>query len=87
MTLPGWNWAKLTPTAGGTVRTYDANNRLATETDARGIVTTCVWNAAQGLLTRIGFSDGTPEQAFSYNILGQLTQVTDALRHTYLLLQ
>ena len=62
----------------GTVRTYDANNRLATETDARGIVTTYTWNAAQGLLTGIGFSDGTPEQAFSYNILGQLTQVTDA---------
>ncbi|MCB5932644.1 RHS repeat protein, partial [[Eubacterium] rectale] len=39
----------------GTVRTYDANNRLATETDARGIVTTYTWNAAQGLLTRIGF--------------------------------
>jgi len=62
----------------GTVRTYDANNLLATETDARGIVTTCAWNAAQGLRTKIGFSDGTPEQTFSYNILGQLTQVTDA---------
>ena len=74
----GLELGKVYANGRGTVRTYDANNLLATETDARGIIATCAWNAAQGLRTRIGFSDDTPEQTFSYNILGQLTQVTDA---------
>lgn len=74
----GLELGKVYANGQGTVRTYDANNLLATETDARGIIATCAWNAAQGLRIRIGFSDDTPEQTFSYNILGQLTQVTDA---------
>ena len=61
------------------VKTYDAFNRLATETNARGIVKTLSYDAATGLLTGISFSDDeTPSQSFAYNILGQLTQVTDA---------
>ncbi|WP_290566651.1 RHS repeat-associated core domain-containing protein [Akkermansia sp.] len=74
----GLELGKVYANGQGTVRTYDANNRVATETDARGIIATYTWNAAQGLRTRISFSDDTPEQTFSYNILGQLTQVTDA---------
>ena len=61
------------------VKTYDAFNRLATETNARGIVKTLSYDAATGQLTGISFSDDeTPSQSFAYNILGQLTQVTDA---------
>ena len=61
------------------VKTYDAFNRLATETNARGIVKTLSYDAATGQLTGISFSDeATPSQSFAYNILGQLTQVTDA---------
>lgn len=59
-------------------KTYDAFNNLATGTNARGIVTTCTWETARGMLTGISFSDDTPEQSFSYNHLGQLTQVVDA---------
>ena len=56
-----------------------AFNRLATETNARGIVKTLSYDAATGQLTGISFSDDeTPSQSFAYNILGQLTQVTDA---------
>ena len=61
------------------VKTYDAFNRPATETNARGIVKTLSYDAATGRLTGISFSDeATPSQSFAYNILGQLTQVTDA---------
>ena len=61
------------------VKTYDAFNRPATETNARGIVKTLSYDAATGQLTGISFSDDeTPSQSFAYNILGQLTQVTDA---------
>ena len=61
------------------VKTYDAFNRPATETNARGIVKTLSYDAATGQLTGISFSDeATPSQSFAYNILGQLTQVTDA---------
>ena len=61
------------------IKTYDAFNRPATETNARGIVKTLSYDASTGLLTGISFSDDeTPSQSFAYNILGQLTQVTDA---------
>ena len=59
-------------------KTWDAFNRLATETNARGIVKTRTYEQARGLLTGISYSDATPGQSFSYNHLGQLTQITDA---------
>ena len=62
----------------GSTKTYDANNRLATLTNARGTVQTNTYQALTGLLTGIEFSDDTTPQSFAYNILGQLTQVTDA---------
>ena len=56
-----------------------AFNRLASETNARDIVKTLSYDAATGQLTGISFSDDeTPSQSFAYNILGRLTQVTDA---------
>ena len=59
-------------------KTWDAFNRLATETNARGIVKTRTYEQARGLLTGISYSDATPGQSFAYNHLGQLTQITDA---------
>ena len=59
-------------------KTWDAFNRLATETNARGIVKTCTYEQARGLPAGISYSDATPGQSFSYNHLGQLTQITDA---------
>ena len=59
-------------------KTWDAFNRLATETNARGIVKTCTYEQARGLPAGISYSDATPGQSFVYDHLGQLTQITDA---------
>ena len=59
-------------------KAYDSFNRLLTETDARGLVKTRSYETARGLLTGITYSDSTTSCTFSYNHLGQLTQVTDA---------
>ncbi len=65
---------------GSTIaKTYDAFGRLATETNARGIVKSLSYDAATGQLLGMSFSDNTtPAQSFAYNVQGQLTQVTDA---------
>ncbi len=59
------------------VKTYDAFNRLATETDARGNVKTHSYEHARGLLLGTIYSDGTTARQYAYNHLGQLTQVRD----------
>ena len=59
------------------VKTYDRFNRLATETDARGIVKTNSYEIARGLLLGTTYSDGTTARQYVYNHLGQLTQVMD----------
>ena len=59
------------------VKTYDAYNRLATETDARGNVKTHSYEHARGLLLGTTYSDNTTARSYTYNHLGQLTQVTD----------
>ncbi|MBQ8900840.1 MAG: RHS repeat protein, partial [Akkermansia sp.] len=59
------------------VKTYDAYNRLATETDARGNVKTHSYEHVRGLLMGTTYSDGTTAKLFAYNHLGQVTQVTD----------
>jgi YD repeat-containing protein len=58
-------------------KTYDAYNRLATETDARGNVKTRTYEHARGLLLGTAYSDGTTARAYSYNHLGQMTQLVD----------
>ncbi len=58
-------------------KTYDAYNRLLTETDGRGVVKTHSYEQARGLLLGTTYSDGTTARAYSYNHLGQLTQVVD----------
>ena len=71
------------------VKTYDAYNRLATETDARGNVKTHTYEHARGL--HLGTTYTLPSQSsegamagaatiarsFSYNHLGKMTQVVD----------
>ena len=61
-----------------TLHTYNAYNRPATVTDARGRVATYTYEHARGLLTALTFSDDTPSQSFTYNHVGQLTGITDA---------
>ena len=71
------------------VKTYDAYNRLATETDARGNIKTHAYEHARGL--HLGTTYTLPSQSsegatagaaanarsFTYNHLGQVTQLTD----------
>ena len=59
------------------VKTYDAFKRLSTETDARSIVKTHSYEVARGLLLGTTYSDTTTARSYTYNHLGQLTQVTD----------
>ena len=72
------------------VKTYDAHNRLATETNARGRVKVHSYEHARGLLLNTTWyhpaEEGeeavadsySPSRSFTYNHLGQLTQVIDA---------
>ncbi len=59
-------------------KTYGAYNRLATETDARGVVKTHSYEVARGLLLSTSYSDGIPTRSYTYNHLSQLTRVVDA---------
>lgn len=61
----------------GISKTYDAYNRLRTETDGRGVVKTHTYEHARGLLLSTVYSDGTTARNYTYNHLGKLTQVTD----------
>lgn len=73
----------------GVTRTYDAFNRLLTETDGRGVVKTYSYEHARGLLLGTTYSlpiqssagattcDATIARSFAYNHLGMLTQVID----------
>ena len=70
------------------VKTYDAHNRLATETNARGKVKVHSYEHARGLLLNTtwyhpaaegeeaAIDSTSPARSFTYNHLGQLTQVT-----------
>ncbi len=65
------------------VKTYDAYNRLATETDARGNVKTHAYEHARGLHLGTSYTvvEGTAEtsaRSFTYNHLGQMIQLVDA---------
>ena len=58
-------------------KSYDAYNRLATETDARENVKTHSYEHERGLLLSTSYSDGTTTRQLRYNYLGQITQVVD----------
>ncbi len=74
----GLESAKTYADNSSVVKTYDAYNRVLTETDARGNIKTHTYEHARGLLLGTTYSDSTTPRTFSYNHLGQLTQVTDA---------
>ncbi|MBR5895251.1 MAG: hypothetical protein IKZ13_06900 [Akkermansia sp.] len=64
------------------LKTYDAYNRLVTETDARGNVKTHSYEQSRGLHLGTTYTvvDGTAvtsARSFSYNHLGKMTQVVD----------
>ena len=73
----GMETAKTYADNSSVVKTYDAYNRVLTETDARGNIKTHSYEPARGLLLGTTYSDSTAPRAYTYNHLGQLTQVTD----------
>ena len=80
--ITGLEMAKTYADNTSVVKTYDAYNRLATETDARGNVKTHTYEHVRGLHLGTTYTvvDGTAEtsaRSFTYNHLGQLTQLTD----------
>ena len=74
----GMEISKTYADSSSVVKTYDAYNRVLTETDARGKVKAHTYEQARGLLLGISYNDSTTPRAYTYNHLGQLTQVTDA---------
>ena len=74
----GMETAKTYADNSSVAKTYDAYNRVLTETDARGKVKTHTYEPARGLLLGTSYSNCTSPRAYTYNHLGQLTQVTDA---------
>jgi hypothetical protein len=72
------------------MKSYDAHNRLATETNARGKMKCHAYEHARGLLLGTTYyhapqegeepviDSSTPARSYAYNHLGQLTQVIDA---------
>ena len=74
----GVETAKTYSDNSSVVKTYDAYNRVLTETDARGKVKAHTYEPARGLLLGTSYSDSTTARAYIYNHLGQPTQVTDA---------
>ena len=74
----GLETAKTYADGSSVSKTYNAYNRVLTETDARGIVKAHTYEPARGLLLGTSYSDNTTPRAYTYNHLGQPTQVTDA---------
>ena len=75
-----WSFPRPTPTVRGKSQFYDTYNRLATETDARDNVKSHSYEHARGLQLGTNYTsvDGTAvtsARSFSYNHLGQMTQV------------
>ena len=75
--LTGAELSKIYADNTSVTKTYDAYNRLATETDARGNVKTHSYEPLRGLHIGTMYSDGSTQRQFNYNHLGQPTQVTD----------
>ncbi len=57
-------------------KTYDVFNRLATITDARGVVKTHTYDVARGLLLSESYSDGTNNRSYEYNFLAMPEQIS-----------
>ena len=73
--------AKTYADGNGLTYTYTDDGRLATRTDARGIVTTYAYDA-WGQLLSVDYSDTTPDIAYTYDAMGHQTSATDAVGTT-----
>ena len=58
--------------------TYYPGGQIQTKTNARGIVKTWIYDDS-GRLDSVTYSDGTPGYSFTYNELGRLDTISDAL--------
>ena len=65
----------------GLTYTYTDDSKLATRTNARGIVTTYAYDA-WGQLLSVDYSDATPDIAYTYDAMGRQTSATDAVGTT-----
>ena len=61
----------------GLAYTYTDDGKLATRTNARGIVTTYAYDD-WGQLLSVDYADATPDIAYTYDALGRQTSATDA---------
>lgn len=80
--VTGLEMSKIYADNTSVAKTYDAYNRLATETDARGNVKTHSYEHARGLhlgttYTVVDDTAATANRSFTYNHLGLPIQVTD----------
>ena len=69
--------AKTYADGKGLSYTYTNNGRLATRTNARGIVTTYAYDD-WGQLLSVDYADATPDIAYTYDAMGRQTSATDA---------
>ncbi len=60
--------------------TYTAAGQLATRTWARNVLTTYGYSSITGELLTVVYSDGTPGLTYTYNRLGQTSEVTDGTK-------
>lgn len=68
--------SETTPEAGTVSYSYNANDQLATKTDARGKVTTMNYNS-RNLVTSVSYNDATPGASYGYDEYGARTTMTD----------
>ena len=73
--------AKTYADGKGLTYTYTNDGRLATRTNARGIVTTYAYDA-WGQLLSVDYADTTPDIAYVYDAMGRQTSATDAVGTT-----
>ena len=69
--------AKTYADGKGLTYTYIDDGRLATRTNARGIVTTYTYDA-WGQLLSVDYADTTPDIAYTYDTMGHQTSASDA---------
>ena len=73
--------AKTYADGKGLTYTYTDDGKLATRTNARGIVTTYAYDA-WGQLLSVDYADTTPDIAYTYDAMGRQTSATDAVGTT-----
>ena len=69
--------SKIYADGKGLTYTYTDDGRLATRTNARGIVTTYTYDT-WGQLLSVDYADATPDIAYTYDAMGRQTSASDA---------